>query len=278
MTADTLTVARAVDGAFLAKRIARHADGSFGVKPYDSARWFAVDECPVDGIIALGRLLARLGRDPRACILPAARCRASTASAAGAFICLTSRTMAASRRRASSPPREWLALDFDRLPCPVWVPEDLARRRAALARDRREHPRPTSPPKGPDDGEDYDPAADEDPAPIDPVHESGAHLRVRDQPPAGRVRERTLLVAADRQRRHQAGHPCPLVVLARPGGERCRSQALARRRARRSGALQPGAAPLHGRAGLPAALARPGASAVRHLVAPHRRRAGARAA
>lgn len=167
---DTVTVLRAVDGAVLTKRITRSGDSGFEIAPYDRGLWFTVEEVPVNGVVELGQLLERLERDPHACLIRGRPLpdvdRAQTRRLLYPQLeedgTLVPETFEAAARR-------YIALDFDDLPVPLWNEDDLARRRKAIARDRAEHPR--RPPKTEDDGEDYDLAGEEDPAPIDPARD-----------------------------------------------------------------------------------------------------------
>lgn len=166
--ADTVTVLRAVDGAVLTKRIRRALDDELLIAGYDNGFHSAVSEAPVAGLLDLGSLLASLECLSDRCIirgrpLPGInrkRCRRllyPVLDDDGREIDPTFEAV----------PRHVLAVDFDDLPTPVWNADDLARRRAAIDRDRAEHGVPA--PKGEEDGEDIDLAGDDDPAPIDPV-------------------------------------------------------------------------------------------------------------
>jgi hypothetical protein len=175
---DAVTVLRAVDGATLTKTVTRREDGTSEVVAYDRGFEFAVREVPVAGIAELGRLLAKLEGDPRACVirgrpLPEAnwwRCRRLYLPHVEDDCSVTMPTFEPAARR-------WAALDFDALPVPGWNAGDLTRRRVAIERARLAHPPHLMPPKGPNDGENYDFAADGDPAPIDPARDWALVIR-----------------------------------------------------------------------------------------------------
>jgi hypothetical protein len=173
VSADNVTLLATLDGKVLTKRIRRARDGEFLVASYDKATWFAVAERPVASLIDLGRLLASLETWPSVCIIRGRplpdinhdRCRRLKDSDPG----------------HGTPPsfeptaRRWIGIDFDSLPAPIWDPDRLSRRRAAIERDRAKHGTPL--PKGEDDGEEIDLDGDEDPAPIDPVRDWAIAIR-----------------------------------------------------------------------------------------------------
>ena len=168
MTTDTLTVLHALEGRKLTKIVRQQQDGGFAAQAYDRADFFSVEQVPVGDIIELGRVLDRITLDPQLAVIRSAplpgtnlrRCRRLKYDQVEEDGSITARTFTAA-------PRSWLALDLDGLPLPSWNPEYLANRQAAIARDRVLHPVAALPPKGPSAGEDYDLAADADPAPID---------------------------------------------------------------------------------------------------------------
>lgn len=169
MSADTVTLLAALDGKILTKRVRHNLD----IEDYDHAYEFAVTERPVANLIDLGRLLATLEPWPTCCIIRGRPLPGINRE--------RSRRLKDADPKDDTPPsfepaaRRWIGIDVDSLTTPIWDPAQMERRRVAIERDRAEHGMPL--PKGEDDGEDYDPAGDEDPAPIDPVKDSPLAVR-----------------------------------------------------------------------------------------------------
>jgi hypothetical protein len=129
---DTLTVLTTADGALATKRISRAQGGEGHVLPYGKAKWFSVDRIEVDGIVSLGRALRSLEPAPYSFAIRGEP--------------LASTDLERTRRLLyeqvdedgvvwpatfEARARQWLAVDFDDLPAPVWDEDKLARRRAA---------------------------------------------------------------------------------------------------------------------------------------------------
>jgi hypothetical protein len=173
MAPDHLTVLTTAGRKLLATKRISSIDGEWSIEEYGNAKWWSARQVPVRDLVSLGQALADLGRDPHSCVI-----RGEPIEAVDLTRC----------RRLKDPDpedgtlpsfapaaRRWLGIDVDSLPTPVWDPEKLARRRAAIERDRAEQGPPR--PKGEDDGEDVDLAGDEDPAPIDPARDWAISIR-----------------------------------------------------------------------------------------------------
>jgi hypothetical protein len=164
---DMLTVLTTVDQDKLATKVIAREAGQWHIRPYGSATWFSVRQVPVADVIQLGQVLRSLEGADKSFVIRGeplsttdlTRCRRLLYPHVTDDGEVFDPTFEVASRR-------WLAIDFDSLPTPRWDPEHLARRRAVILRDRAE--RPTRPPKGAEDGEDYC-HEDLDPAPIDPV-------------------------------------------------------------------------------------------------------------
>jgi hypothetical protein len=172
------------------KRISRTAAGELQIQEYSLAKWWSVQRIEVDGFGSLGQALASLEADRRdehdawlsgePIRRPERSCVIRGEPIAGINFARTRRLKDADPEDGTSPSftpaaRYHLAVDVDSLPAPIWNPEKLAKRRAAIERDRAEHGVPL--PKGDDEGEDRDVAADADPAPIDPVRDWAISIR-----------------------------------------------------------------------------------------------------
>jgi hypothetical protein len=166
---DHVTVLCAVDGAVLTKRISQDESGEWATVPYDRAFLFSVKEVPITGMVDFGATLDRVSRDPHACVIRGRPKPGIDRKRCWRLIYDTvdesGRTRTATFEAAA---RRHIALDFDNLPVMTWNPEGLARRRAAIERDRAANSFGAET-KGEDDGEDFDLAGDLDPAPVDPV-------------------------------------------------------------------------------------------------------------
>ena len=174
---DTVTVLRSVDGAVLTKRITRRQGGGFDIEPYDRSFWYSVERVPVDGIVSVGRLIARLENDPRACIIRGRPKPGTNLERTRRLIydhveddgSMTPATFEAEATRL-------VAIDVDSLECPEWCPEALARRRKAIERDPAQQHTPAA--FLDDNGEGACSLPnDGDPDPIDPVHDPEICLR-----------------------------------------------------------------------------------------------------
>jgi hypothetical protein len=154
------------------KQITRHAD-QWQIADYDNAKWWSVRQIEVRDIVSLGRALKSIETDPHSCAI-----RGEPYAGVNLSCC---------RRLKDKDPKDgtlpsfeawaryWLGVDADSVAAPIWDADLLARRRAAIHRDRKEHP--VIMPKGEDDGEDADIDGDDDPAPIDPVRDWAHALR-----------------------------------------------------------------------------------------------------
>jgi hypothetical protein len=142
-----LTTAGRDHGKLATKRISRDR-GDWLIEDYSLATWWSVRQVEAHDLVSLGRALADLERASCSCLIrgeplpginPARTRRLKDAAEDG-----TPPSFAPAARR-------WFAIDFDSLPTPIWNPGKLARRRAAIERDRAEHPHRR--PKTADDGE-----------------------------------------------------------------------------------------------------------------------------
>jgi hypothetical protein len=171
---DHVTVLRTVGNTVVAKRVKRTLDDDWLIAAYDNAFWFSVEEEPVNNLLDLGRLLDRVSHDPQAGII---RGTPKPGINRNRTWRLTYDTIDESgqERKATFDPaaRHYIGLDFDNVPLMTWCPDGLARRRAAIERDRLEHGNFHGAMKTEDDGEDYNLAGDGDPAPVDPVRDWG---------------------------------------------------------------------------------------------------------
>jgi hypothetical protein len=158
-------------GKLAIKRISRNK-GAWQIEDYSQATWWSVRQIDVHDLISLGQMLAGLQPERCSCVI-----RGEPLPG----IDLTCTRRLKDTAEDGTPPsfaptaRRCVGIDFDSLPMPIWDPERLARRRAAIERDRREHGPPL--PKGEDDGEDVDLAGDGDPAPIDPARDWAIAIR-----------------------------------------------------------------------------------------------------
>jgi hypothetical protein len=166
-----LTTAGPDKGKLATKRLT-FSDGSWQIDDYSHAMWWSVRQVDVCDLLSLGDALISLERERCSCVIrgeplpgidPACTRRLKDQAEDGA-----PPSFAPAARR-------WLGIDFDSLPTPVWDPDKLRRRRAAIERDHLEHGLPAI--KGPDDGEDIDLHADGDPAPISPVRDWAIVIR-----------------------------------------------------------------------------------------------------
>ena len=175
MGADRLTVITTAGhdrGKLATKRITCDAD-EWQIQDYSLATWWSVRQVDVHDLPSLGDALASLERDPHSCVI-----RGEPIEGINLVRC---RRLKDPDPKDGTPPsfapaaRRWIGIDVDSLPTPVWDPEKLAQRRAAIERDRAEHGMPL--PKGEDDGEDVDLTGDEDLAPIDPANDWAIVIR-----------------------------------------------------------------------------------------------------
>jgi hypothetical protein len=171
---DRLTILTTADrdrGKLATKQI-RLVDGEWQITDYSQATWWSVRQVDIHDLVSLGQALADLEPERCSCVIRGE-------PLPGINLGCTRRLKDAAED--GTPPsfapaaRRWFGIDFDSLPAPVWDPEKLARRRAAIERDRAEHGAPL--PKGEDDGEDVDLTGDADPAPIDPARDWPLSIR-----------------------------------------------------------------------------------------------------
>jgi hypothetical protein len=166
-----LTTAGRDRGKLATKRVTR-ADGEWQIEDYSLATWWSARQIDVHDLVSLGQALASLEHERCSCVIRGE-------PLPGINLACTRRLKDAAED--GTPPsftpaaRHWFGIDFDSLPAPVWDPERLARRRAAIQRDRLKNGVPL--PKGEDAGEDVDLAGDEDPAPIDPARDWAIVIR-----------------------------------------------------------------------------------------------------
>jgi hypothetical protein len=166
-----LTTAGRDQGKLATKRITRAA-GAWQIQDYSLATWWSVRQVDVHDLGSLGQALASLEPERCSCVIRGE-------PLPGIDLACTRRLKDAAED--GTPPsfipaaRHWFGIDFDSLPAPVWDENKLARRRAAIERDRAENSMPL--PKGEDDGEDVDLAGDGDPAPIDPARDWAIVIR-----------------------------------------------------------------------------------------------------
>jgi hypothetical protein len=141
-----ITTAGRDRGKLAIKRISRNK-GAWQIEDYSQATWWSVRQIDVHDLISLGQMLAGLQPERCSCVI-----RGEPLPG----IDLTCTRRLKDTAEDGTPPsfaptaRRCVGIDFDSLPMPIWDPERLARRRAAIERDRREHGPPL--PKGEDDG------------------------------------------------------------------------------------------------------------------------------
>jgi hypothetical protein len=166
-----MTTAGRDHGKLATKRITRDR-GEWLIDEYSHATWWSIRQIEAHDLVSLGRALAELEPASSSCVIrgepltgidPACTRRLRDAAEDGTPPSVTPAA------------RRWLAIDFDSLPTPIWNPNQLARRRSVIERDRAEHPHRR--PKTEDDGEEVDLSADDDPAPIDPARDWAIIIR-----------------------------------------------------------------------------------------------------
>jgi hypothetical protein len=162
-----LTAAGRDAGRLATKRITR--DDGWHVEDYGNCTWWSARQIPVEDIVSLGRAIHSLEHEPHSCLI-----RGEPIEGVDLSCC---RRLKDADPKDGTPPsfapraRYYVGVDFDSVAAPVWDTDKLARRRAAIERNRAEHGYFHGGVKTEDDGEDYDFDGDLDPDPIDPVRD-----------------------------------------------------------------------------------------------------------